>query len=92
VWAQSVARPELVQEVLTGKRDEARVSWWGFDPTDSTEFLQAAINSRAKRLVIDRQESAWVTRPLTGVSDQEIVFEETTELVALKGGFHAKGD
>lgn len=90
--AQNVARPERVQEVMDGKRDEARVSWWGFNPTDSTEFLQAAINSRVKRLVIDRQESAWVTRPLTGVSDQEIVFEEAAELVALKGGFRDKGD
>lgn len=54
VRAQNVARPQLVQEVLDGKRDEACVSWWGFDPTDSTEFLQAAINSRAKRLVVDR--------------------------------------
>lgn len=90
--AQNVARPQHVQEVMDGKRDEARVSWWGFNSTDSTEFLQAAINSRVKRLVIDRQESAWVTRPLTGVSDQEIVFEEAAELVALKGGFRDKGD
>jgi hypothetical protein len=90
--AQDFAQPRLVQEVLEGKRDQARVSWWGFDAQDSTGFLQAAINSRVKHLVLDRQESAWMTRPLTGVSNQEIIFEPGTELVALKGAFQPKGD
>jgi len=90
--AKRLAQPELVQEVLAGKRHEARVSWWGFEPADSTAYLQEAIQSRVKRLIVDRQASAWVTRPLTGVSGQEIVFEAGTELVALKGAFRAKGD
>ncbi|MDI9434283.1 MAG: right-handed parallel beta-helix repeat-containing protein [Planctomycetota bacterium] len=92
VGAADVARPALVGEVLDGKRQEAQASWWGFDPCDSTEFLQDAINSNVRRLVIDRQASAWVTRPLRGVSEQEIVFEAGTELVALKGAFQTKAD
>lgn len=88
----NLAEPALVREVLDGKRDVARVSWWGFDATDSTEFLQSAINSKVKKLIVDRQESAWVTRPLTGVSNQEIVFEKGTELVALRGAFHSSDD
>lgn len=91
-WSQDVTRPALVREVLDGKRDEARASWWGFDANDSTEFLQRAIDSHVKRLIIDRQESAWITRPLVGVSNQELVFEAGTELVALKGAFRGKGD
>lgn len=90
--AENVARPELVREVLDGKRNEARVLSWGFDAKDSTSFLQNAINSKVKKLIIDKKESPWITRPLTGVSDQEIVFEEGTELVALHGAFHPKGD
>lgn len=90
--AQGNARPEWVQEVADGKRTEARASWWGFDEKDSTAFLQSAINSKVKKLIIDRQASPWVTRPLTGVSDQEIILEEGTELVALKGAFQAKSD
>jgi len=62
---QNFARPELVREVLNGKRNTARASWWGFDANDSTEFLQNAINSRVRKLIIDRQKSAWITRPLT---------------------------
>lgn len=89
---QNFARPTLVREVLAGKRDTARVSWWGFDAKDATDYLQAAINSRAKAIIIDRQESAWITRPLKGVSNQRIVFEQGAELVALRGAFHSKGD
>lgn len=91
-WPQSSVRPTLVREVLDGKRDTARVSWWGFDAKDATGYLQTAINSRVKTLIIDRRESAWVTRPLTGVSNQKIIFEKGAELVALQGAFHPKGD
>ena len=90
--AQDVAQPEWVRQVVAGKRNEARVSWWGFNATDSTEFLQKAINSHVKRLIIDRQPSAWISGPLTGVGNQELVFEAGTELVALKGAFRGKGD
>jgi hypothetical protein len=85
-------RAQWVAEVREGRRHEARASWWGFDANDSTAFLQEAINSRVKRLIIDRQPSPWATRPLTGVSDQEIVFESGTELVALKGAYRGRGD
>jgi len=90
--AKRYAKPELVRDVMNGKRHEARVSWWGFDAQDSTVYLQEAINSKVRKLIIDRQLSAWVTRPLKGVSHQEIVLEAGTEVVALKGAYQAKGD
>ncbi|HRY71162.1 MAG TPA: nucleoside hydrolase [Phycisphaerae bacterium] len=86
------AAPELVREVMSSRRQEARVSWWGFNPADSTAHLQKAINSKVKRLILDRQASPWITRPLTGVNGQEIVFEAGTELVAMEGAFRAKSD
>lgn len=89
---QKPARPDLVHEVMEGKRQEARASWWGFDAEDSTEYLQQAINSRVKKLIIDRKPTPWVTRPLTGVSNQEIVLESGAQLAALKGAFYPKGD
>jgi hypothetical protein len=85
-------RPQWVAEVQAGRRQEARASWWGFDAHDSTAILQKAINSKVKRLIIDRQPSPWVTRPLIGVSGQEIVFESGAEIVALKGAYRARGD
>lgn len=92
VLAADGPQPQWVAEVREGRRHEARASWWGFDAKDSTAFLQAAINSKVARLIIDRQPSAWMTRPLTGVSNQEIILETGTELVALKGAYRPKGD
>ena len=73
-------------------QDEVRVSSFGFDAEDSTRFLQAAINSGARRVIVDRQESAWITEPLFCVSDQEIVFEKGVVVEAKKGAFHGKND
>jgi len=85
-------QPDKVAEVAAGKLKEAKVSWWGFDAEDSTEFLQAAINSKVPRLIVDKQASAWITGPLFAVSDQEIVFEEGVELLAKAGLFLGRGD
>ncbi|HRR34871.1 MAG TPA: right-handed parallel beta-helix repeat-containing protein, partial [Kiritimatiellia bacterium] len=86
------ANPEQVARVADGTLKEARASWWGFDPQDSTAALQAAIHSRVPRLIIDNMGAPWITDRLTGVSDQEIVFEPGTELLAKKGAFTGKAD
>lgn len=78
--------------VLSGKITEANASWWGFDPEDSTNSLQAAINSGVNTLRIDRMISPWVCRPLHLASDQTILFEEGVELVAKKGEFKGTAD
>lgn len=88
---ESWAKPALVQEVLDGKRTEACASWWGFDPEDSTRFLQAAIQSEVPVLRIDRQSSDWNVTPLKCVSNQEIVLEDGVVLMAKKGEFRSKG-
>jgi hypothetical protein len=56
-WAAAAApanavNPQAVQEVRAGKRTEANAAWWGFDEEDSTEALQAAIRSGAKRVIV----------------------------------------
>ena len=81
------ARPDLVAEVASGKLKEARVSWWGFDVSDSTEYLQSAIDSGVPRLVVDKASSPWIARPLKGISNQHIVFEKGVEVVAKAGEF-----
>jgi len=67
-------------------------SSFGFDPADSTEILQKALDSGARKIVIDRQASPWVTRPLFVRSNCEIVFERGVEVVAKKGEFLGKND
>ncbi|MBO7534451.1 MAG: right-handed parallel beta-helix repeat-containing protein [Victivallales bacterium] len=87
------AEPEKVAQVMAGELKEARVSWWGFNPEDSTEFLEAAINSKVPKLIIDKQSSPWILgKTLLLVSNQEIVFEEGVELLAKKGCFKGRTD
>ncbi|MCR5380146.1 MAG: right-handed parallel beta-helix repeat-containing protein [Lentisphaeria bacterium] len=87
------AEPEKVAQVMAGELKEARVSWWGFNPEDSTEFLEAAINSKVPKVIIDKQPSPWILgKTLLLVSNQEIVFEEGVELLAKKGCFKGRTD
>lgn len=69
-----------------------KASSFGFDPDDSTEILQKALDSGVRKIVIDRQASPWITRPLFVRSNSEIVFERGVEVVAKKGEFLGKGD
>ena len=66
---------------------EVRVSSFGFDPDDSTRFIQAAIDSGAKKVIFDKMPSPWISLPLKGTSNQELFFEPGVELVAKKGAF-----
>ena len=74
-------------------KDEVIVSRdFGFDPADSTRFLQAALSSGAKKIVVDRQASDWVATPLKGASNQTVVFEDGVVLRAKPGEFHGRAD
>ena len=66
---------------------------FGYDPADSTKFLQAALDSGEKTLVLDRQAGDWYARPLrvTGRKDLTIVFEDGVHLVAKRGEFKSPG-
>ena len=79
--------------LATQAADNAVVaSSFGFDPADSTEILQKALDSGARKIVIDKQASPWITRPLFARSNCEIVFERGVEVVAKKGEYLGKGD
>jgi hypothetical protein len=88
----SAPNPEAVKEVMAGKRTEANAAWWGFDPLDSTEYLQAAINSGVSRLTIPNMGQDWVVRPIFLRSNLELVFEEGVVVTAKKGEYRGKRD
>lgn len=90
--AAKAPEPELVREVVEGKRVEANASWWGFDPVDSTKCLQAAIKSGAKKLRIENLGAPWIVNKLQLASDQEIVFDKGVVIQALRGAFKGSGD
>ena len=54
VSAEGVRR-DLTEKVASGEIHEARASWWGFDSANATKCLQSALDSGAKRIVVDRQ-------------------------------------
>ena len=86
------ARPDLVAKVASGELREARVSWWGFDAADSTAYLQAAIDSGAAKLIVEKMPSPWVVTPLKAASNQHIVFEAGAVLLAKRGEFVGRSD
>lgn len=86
--ASLFARDEAaIREVEQGKRTEARADWWGFDEQDSTAFLQAALQSKARKIIIPNKGRPWITGPLQLRDDLDLVFEKGVELQALRGDF-----
>jgi len=90
--AQVAPDPAKTAEVVAGRVAEARASWWGFNPEDATASLQAAIDSKVPKLIVDNLGKPWVVEPITLVSDQEIVFEDGVEVVAKAGSFKGTND
>lgn len=91
--AEGVVPPDeaKIAAVRSGQLTEAKVSWWGFDPEDSTKQFQAALDSGVRKLTVDRMSSDWVTKELYLRSNTEIFFEEGVRIVAKRGEFKSKG-
>ena len=76
---------DAIADVQSGKTTIANATWWGFDPEDATDELQAAIDSGARRLIVPNMRSDWVVRPIQLASNQEIIFERGTVISAKRG-------
>ena len=72
--------------------DEVKVSDFGYDPVDATRFIQTALDSGAKRIVLDRQAGPWNTLTVYQRSNTELVVEPGVELVAKRGAFKGLRD
>jgi len=79
--------PAAVAEVEAGKRTEAKASWWGFDPKESTRALRAAIDSKARKIVVENMGSPWIVDEIQLRGDLEIVFEPGVVVQAKRGAF-----
>ncbi|MAX38933.1 MAG: hypothetical protein CME33_20450 [Gimesia sp.] len=78
-----------IDELKAGKTDVAYASWWGFEREDATAALQSAINSGAKKVIVEKRDAPWIVTPIQLASDQEIVIEAGVEIHAKKGEFKA---
>lgn len=91
--AKHWAEPEKVDAVARGELKEAYAHWWGYDPEDSTTYLQAALDSGVSRLIISAMEGPWIVEPLFIKGDDlEVVFEAGAVIEAKRGAFRGKND
>lgn len=90
--AQPAANPQAVADVATGKCKVAQASWWGFDAQESTAALQAAIDSRAEKVIVDKMPGPWIVNRIRLRDNLELVFQPGVEVLAKKGAFLGTGD
>lgn len=84
--------PAAVAETLAGRRTEARADWWGFNPTNATAALQAALTSGARRVVVGNCGAPWIVDPLALPGNLEVGFEPGVVVEARRGGYRGSGD
>ncbi len=81
-----------VPEVPPGKRSEVKAAAFGYDVADATKALQTAINSGARRVIVENVGTPWIVDKIRLVSDQEVVFEKGVVVLAKRGAFRGRGD
>jgi hypothetical protein len=88
----SDTRQPLDPAVHSTRFSEKAVSaaWWGFDPADSTVFLQAALDSGAETILVPRMAGPWICRALAVRSRTTLILEEGVELLAKPGAFRPR--
>ena len=74
-----------------GRIDTARAAWWGFDPQDATQSLQAALDSRAKKVIIEQMGRPWIVTTIELPDDKEILLEPGVVIEAKRHEFRGKG-
>ncbi|HTU01135.1 MAG TPA: right-handed parallel beta-helix repeat-containing protein [Candidatus Sulfotelmatobacter sp.] len=87
-----VKRPSAGAE-QTSVIPESTVSaaWWGFDASDATSSVQAAIDSGARTIVIPRMSSPWTVSRTVDLrwGGMQILLEPGVVLQAAEGAFRA---
>ena len=69
----------------SGADETVKASSFGWNPTNATKCLQAALDSGAKKVIVDRQESEWLVDMMFPRSNTEIVFEDGVVVRAVPG-------
>lgn len=91
LWLCCCAAAFASQAESTGKTVYA--SEFGWNAEDATECLQAALDSGAAKVVVDRQAGDWIVRPINVTAQgQEIVFCDGVTVRAKKGEFRGRND
>lgn len=76
-----------------GKKGEVvRAAAFGFDAADATKALQAAIDSGARKVIVEKMASPWVVEPIRLAGDQELALEAGAVIQAKRGAFTSPGE
>jgi len=86
------ASSEAVGRVLAGEIETANAAWWGFDAADSTEALQASIDSGAGTVIVPFMGDPWIVRPIRLRGSLTLLFEPGVVVQAKRGEFKRKND
>ncbi len=84
--------PDAISQLPQGTIKWASVAWWGFNPEDSTDLIQSAINSGASEVIVPNMGLPWMVRPIKLHSNQKITFMPGVVVLAKKGEFKGNGD
>lgn len=68
-----------------------KASSFGYNEKDATKCLQAALNSGASTVIIDRQAGDWIITPVKVRSNTEIILEKDVVVRARKNAFKSLG-
>lgn len=90
--AFAAADAKKIALVKAGKIKEAKASWWGFHKNNSTKALQSALNSGAKKVIVEKMKSDWIVDSIKVPSNIEVIFEDGVVIRAIKGGFKGTKD
>jgi nicotinamidase-related amidase len=90
--AESPRDEQAIREVLDGSRNVAHAAWWGYRTQESTDALQAAINSGAQKVIVQKMPGPWIVDQIQLADNQELFFEPGVVVQAKKGAFRGKSD
>jgi len=82
---------QAITAALSKDSKTVNASWFGFNKDDSTEAMQSAIRSGAKKVIVDNV-GEWIVMPIILAGDQEIVFDVNTRVTAKRGEYKGGGD
>ena len=84
--------PEAIRAALAEKPSVVKASWWGFNETESTKALQAAIDSGADKVIVQNMGKPWIVDKIELGSDQELCFDSGCVILAKRGAFKGESD
>lgn len=90
--ASTPRQEQAIAAVESGASTIAFADAWGFNPDDATDALQAAIDSKARTVIVPFTGSPWIVRPIRLRGDLDLVFEAGVLVLAKAGAFLGGGD